>query len=339
MSTREQIYAQADQAAAPETDVVATPVEENDAQDVAAEPQVEEDAEPGEGQFEDPAEYRKALKEFGAKEAAKSMQAEYEKKIEGLYKDLRKQRGSKRELKEQISALEAKLDGVAAKVNGTDGLREPTPAEYGHNPEAYAKAKSAYDLLQWRKEQERQEAEKVSQRTETELERQEWSLKMQTGRTVHSNLDEVMHRISTDGIGKHIKAPAINAIRQSPIGVSIYHFLGENPDVAETIEDMDPRGQVMAIRQLESEVYGNLLRREGQALAPGTAAPRPAVTPPAANAPVAQPVAPARKAPPAPPTRASGGAHTGGSSKPLTQSGSFEDYQTKRMALKKQGKW
>lgn len=315
---------------------------EPSAEETAEEPAVQdEDAEPDEESFENPAEYKAALKEHASKQTEKRLKAEYEHKLEGLYRDLRKQRGSKRDLREEISTLKTSLEAINAKLNGNgQDLREPTPEEYGHNPEAYAKAKSAYDLLQWQKGQEAKRNEEATRQQTTATTQQEWSYKMQAGMTRYPNLPQLVDKINKEEIGKHIKPQALAAMQQSPIGVDIYVHLAENPDVAEDIEDLDPSQQVMAIRQLESQLFGQAFNRTGQAPAtPGNAAPpKAAPTKPVVTNVQQAPVAP-KKAAPAPPPKATGSATSSGGSRGPHSSMSTEEWIRSRNNLKKQGKW
>ena len=294
--------------------------------------EVPEEVEPDEASYRDPAEFKSALKEYTKKQTEKQLQKDYEKKLEGLYRDLRKQRGSKRELKEHINALEERLGTIATKLEGNNALKEPDFKDFSGNVDSYARAKAAWEINQHNM---RQQSEKSKQQ-EIEIQQrnaqQEWTYKMAAAKERLPDIDQVIQRISAEGIGKYIKAPALESIRTSPVGPDIYHFLGNNPDVAEEIEDMTQQEQVMAVKQLEARLYNKQLSygipSTTTANAPGIVAPQATQTSTVAT----------RKPAPTPPPRA-GGTAASGSQKPITAATSTEDYIRRRLALKKQGKW
>ena len=309
-----------------ETGVESTEQSVAEEQTPAANEQPQTDTEPSEDSYEDPAEYRKALRAYEKEQAKKELEAEYAKKSEGLYHDLRKQRQAKRELQAQL----AKAVEEQARYRQPIAPEKPDITKFT-DPETYANAMVAYDRAVRATEQYTERTKADTQRIDQESEHAEWGYKVQASGI---NIDAVMQKIVNEGIGQHIVPQAVKAIRSSAVGPHIFEFLGNHPEVADEIEDMAPHLQVAAIKSLETRVIHGSLARQASPTNQ-----RPAQQVQSTPAPRVEKEVPAARPAVAPPTSVRAATSATSGPKPLTSASSMDEFMRLRSKAKADRRW
>lgn len=245
--------------------------------------------EPSEESFDNPADYRKAYREYTRKVIADDLKKEYEKKIDGLYHDLKKQRQAKRQMRSEVEEIKGFL--MNQRQAPSEQMAEPEPHMY-ESPQAYAKAYAAYER-NIENNKVRAEQQSTAQRQQSaQAVQEDWSGRLQVAASQDPDLMVAVKRVQQEGIGNDIVPEAIHQIMTSPVGPQIYKFLGSNPNIAEEIEDL-PRGQqVRAIKLLETQlISGGFIQRTApqQVQAPQQQAIPPVVAKPVIAPPPAKP--------------------------------------------------
>jgi hypothetical protein len=215
----------------------------------------EEDREPEEGDYTDPAEFRKALKEFAHAQGVKASQVEHKRQMDGVLSDLRKQRKGKRELVERMENFESKFNEFANRANP---MEKPDPARF-QSPEDYAKAWSA-----WNANEEKKAPQVDTVKAEFESIMPTWEARANHATMNDPDFVEACKRAGAEKTGEHIAEVAVLAFMKSPVGVEIYKYLANNPDVTESIEDLPKDAQVRAIKVIESNIMSARFERGSQ---------------------------------------------------------------------------
>lgn len=250
MSVRERIaeFHASETAPSVETPIVAPVTEHESVTTIAPEAHIPvEDVEPDETSFDDPSAYRKAVREYDKKQVAKQIKEEHDKVIDGLYKDLRKQRAGKRELRSELDQIKQQITSFTKPSQ----LEEP---KWDGNVDSYAQKVAAYQIAKER------EAGEIKQREQRDIESNnkiiafDQEQKRNNAKKDLPDLDKVIERVREEKIGDGIVDKAIRQINSSEMTWHIYHFLGSNPDVTDKIEDLSPTDQVLAIKQIESKL-------------------------------------------------------------------------------------
>ena len=216
---------------------------------------LEEDREPEEGDYTDPAEFRKALKEFAHAQGVKASQVEHKRQMDGVLSDLRKQRKGKRELVERMEGFESKFNEF---VSRGQPMEKPDPARF-QSPEDYAKAWSA-----WNASEEKKAPTVNAVKAEIESAIPVWEAKVQHAASNDPDFVSASERAVREGTGQHLAEGAVLAFIQSPVGLEIYKYLANNPSVTEDIEDLPREAQVRAIKVIESNIMGARFERGSQ---------------------------------------------------------------------------
>ena len=332
MSVRERIaeYHASIPAAEVETPVVET--EHVEVAPVASESvsnPVEEDNEPDENSFDNPSDYRKAVREYDRKLVAKQLKEEHEKVVDGLYKDLRRQRAGKRELKSELEQIKNQISGFA-KTN----IAEP---KFTGDIDKYANEVASYQIAKEKESAEKLRQERIQKEDNEKLVNFDQNAKRNAALKDLPDLDKVIERVKDERIGDGIADKAVSEINKSSMTWHIYHFLGSNPDVTDKIEDLSPTDQVIAIKQLEAKLKENGYRVAPKVDKPIVKSPDPqaakeddekaiSVVKPVVKPSIKGPI----KAP-------KGGADTG--HKPITGNMDLHTYIARRKQLKQSGQW
>ena len=288
-------------------------------------PSAQEDKEPESDDYADPAEYKAAVKDYAKAQAKKEVEAEYERKIKGLYTDLSKNRAAKRANKERLENLEREI--AALKQSTVKPDEEPTLEKYHGNVGEWSRAMVEFE----RKKQQALESERSAKdnaaKAAAAAVHSEWSDKMQTAsKTVLPDLPQVIQKIQSEKIGFGIAPDAIEAMMTSPIGIQMYHHLGVHPDEAEDIEDLPKSQHAEAMRSLERKLLSEIYLGQRQVAHATTVAP--AVAPVQTSVASATPSANTTRQAPAykPPTEVKGGAATGTRATKSTEAQSMEEF-------------
>lgn len=258
--------------------------------------------EPTEADYADPAEYRKALREYDKKLLAAEIKTQYEKQNAGILNDLKKARNDKFMMRQQIQQLTEAQGRAAQQPPAAFNEPEPLPQSF-ETPAAYAKAWAQWDAKKIASPQ--PQAPHAAQPNQQGAPSQEdvailteWNGKLQSA-SANPAFVAAQQKIQAEGIGQFIGHQALRQIMVSPIGTSIYQYLAENPSFAEEVEDASPRDQVLKIRILESNLMTGKVVMRAPATPPAGGA-KPAVPPKAPPPPAPKPAAPP---PPAPKNR------------------------------------
>lgn len=304
----------------------ATPPEGGEAggENVEAGEESNELTEPTETDYADPAEYRKALREYDRKLLASEIKTQYEKQNAGILNDLKKARNDKFMLRQQIQQLAESQGRAAQQPPVAFSEPEPLPQSF-ETPASYAKAWAQWDakknaVPQPQANHAAQPNQQGAPSPEDAVILAEWNGKLQSAST-NPAFVAAQQKIQSEGIGQFIGNQALRQIMVSPIGTSIYQYLAENPSFAEEVEDASPKDQVMKIRILESNLMtGKVVMRapENPPVGGVVQAVKPKAPPPPAPKPAAPP-------PPAPKNR--------------TQAKSMEEYaRLRKLEMKKKSK-
>ena len=228
-------------------------------------PDLEDDREPEEGDYTDPAEFRKALKRFAHEQGMNASKAEHKRQMDGVLSDLRKQRKGKRDLAERMEGIEIRLNEVASRG---PLLEKPTPDRF-QDPEDYAKAMHAWYVSEANK------APKVDTlKAEIASALPTWEARVNHAAENDPSFVEAHNRAVKEDTGTHLAERAVLAFIQSPVGLDIYKFLANNPEITDQIEELKPDAQIREIKVIESEILRARHERRSQE---GTTAKQPVV--------------------------------------------------------------
>ena len=313
------------EAMAAEQTVVETPVVEtaNTTTDIpatdASEPNSDTPAsssdsdEPDEASYEDRADYKKALKEWTKKQTEAELREQHKKEVDGFYADLRKQRAQKRELKEQLQAIQAKIQ-----VPQTANLK-PDINQYS-DPETYANDMVQYDRLTRQIESQQTTAREQEQRNEAEELDAVWDHNVKVSGL--TDIPQVVEHVQRTGLLNSLPTAVRHDLVLSAIGPHMLRFLASNPDTVEDIADSaNPR---LEMKQLENMLLTSL-RQTQQAPAPAPQASQPALQAQVREIP--------KFVPPSTPKVAT--SHTGSGPKKLTNASNMDEYMRLRNASRK----
>lgn len=273
----------------------------------------QEDTEPDESEYADPAEYRKALKEFGRKEAEKQLRTDYDRKINGLANDLRKQRAAKREMRMAMEEMESR---ITSNLNKPVTMEEPRP-ELFNSPQEYAKAYGAWNEMAQKASQ--PNVDPVAKDLESAL--PTWQTRLSSQLQYDPDLKRAVEITQREGVGQHIRPQAATEIMKSHYGTEIYKYLAYNPEMTEEIEDLNADKQVQAIRAIEQYII-----RNSMGIAQAKTQQIPQQNAPVAPVVVSKPIAP-------PPAKVASAPAIG--AKPLTKAKDMNEFMRLRMQQQK----